>query len=321
VRASWEGTSARAFYRLWPRAPVIMALFVAPPVPAQRLDGKSLAARIEADLTTEVAELQGKFGKAPCLAVVLVGDDSASKVYVGGKQRACKRVGIESKEFILPASASEDELVGLVEKLNRDSDINGILVQLPLPKHIHPGRILRSIAPYKDVDAFHPENVGHALIGDERLAPCTPQGILQLLDETGTTLQGAEVVIVNHSNIVGKPLAAMLMNRDATVTVCHKHTRDLAAHTRRADILVTGTGRVGIITGKMVKAGAVVVDVSMNRDADGKLCGDCTQDVWDVASWVTPVPGGVGPMTISVLLQNTVRSFKRKMGVIAGRYE
>lgn len=290
-------------------------------MPAKRLDGKALAARIEANLTAEVDALAKRFGKSPCLAVILVGDDPASKVYVGGKKKACARVGIESREHLLPASTSEDELVGLVEKLNRDSNTNGILVQLPLPKHIHPGRILRAIAPYKDVDAFHPENVGHALIGDETLAPCTPQGILQLLDESGATLEGAEVVIVNHSNIVGKPLAAMLMNRDATVTVCHKHTRDLAEHTRRADILVTGTGLVGLIKGDMVKEGAVVVDVSMNRDAEGNLCGDCTPDVWDKAGWVTPVPGGVGPMTISVLLQNTVRSFKRKMGVVPGRYE
>ena len=288
---------------------------VAGPVPAQALDGRALAKRIEAELIGEVADLSGRFGKAPGLAVVLVGADPASQVYVRRKQEACGRVGIDSREHVLPAETSEDALVGLIEKLNRDADINGILVQLPLPAHIDEKRVIHAITPYKDVDAFHPESVGNALIGDERMAPCTPQGILLLLDEAGIDLCGAEAVVVNHSNIVGKPLAALLINRDATVTVCHKHTRDLAAHTRRADVLVTATGVPGLITAAHVKPGAVVVDVSMNR-VDGKLVGDCADGVWDVAGWVTPVPGGVGPMTISVLMQNTVRSFKRKMGVL-----
>lgn len=274
---------------------------------------------MEAELKDEVAELTQRFGKAPGLTVILVGEDSASHVYVGRKEKACKRVGIQSNTIRLPDTTTEDELVGLIEKLNRDADVNGILVQLPLPEHITKSRVLQSIVPYKDVDAFHAQSIGHALIGDESMAPCTPQGILLLLDEAKVDLQGAEVVIVNHSNIVGKPLAAMCINRDATVAVCHKHTADLKGHTRRADVLVTGTGVPGLITADHLKPGAVVVDVSMNRDADGNLCGDCTQDVWDVASWVTPVPGGVGPMTIQVLLQNTVRSFKTKMGLVPAR--
>ncbi|MGB1586656.1 MAG: bifunctional 5,10-methylenetetrahydrofolate dehydrogenase/5,10-methenyltetrahydrofolate cyclohydrolase [Thermoplasmatota archaeon] len=285
-------------------------------MPAQRLDGRALAKRLEADLQAEVASLSERYGKAPGLTVILVGDDAASHVYVGRKEKACARVGIQSTTIRLPATVTEDELVGLIEKLNRDADVNGILVQLPLPPHITKSRVLQSIVPYKDVDAFHAQSIGHALIGDESMAPCTPQGILLLLDEAQVQLQGAEVVIVNHSNIVGKPLAAMCINRDATVAVCHKHTADLKSHTRRADVLVTGTGIPGLITADHVKTGAVVVDVSMNRLDDGTLVGDCTDDVWDVASWVTPVPGGVGPMTIQVLLQNTVRSFKTKMGIL-----
>lgn len=285
-------------------------------MPAKALDGRALAKRLEGDLKAEVATLGDRFGKAPGLTVILVGDDEASAVYVGRKEKACKRVGIQSNTIRLPATATEDELVGLVGKLNADADVNGILVQLPLPAHIDAGRVIQAITPYKDVDAFHPESVGHALIGDDRLAPCTPQGIILLLEETGIELQGAECVIINDSNIVGKPLAAMLINRDATVTVCQKFTPDVAAHTRRADVVITGTGGARRLTAEDIKGGATVVDVTIVRDADGNLHGDVTQDVWDKAAWVTPVPGGVGPMTIQVLLQNTVRSFKTKMGVI-----
>ncbi len=287
------------------------------PVRARALDGKALAKRIRTELKDEVTELRARFGKSPCLVVILVGDDPGSAVYVGNKEKACKAAGIEGRTIRLPATTSEDELVGLLEKLDRDADVNGILVQLPLPAGIDKGRVLRKIVPYKDVDAFHPENVGHALIGDETLAPCTPQGILLLLDEAGIELSGAEVCIVNHSNIVGKPLAAMCINRDATVTVCHSHTRDVRAHTSTADVVVTGTGGHRRLTADDIKPGAIVVDVSMCRDEDGGLHGDHTPDVWNKAAWVTPVPGGVGPMTIAVLLLNTVRSFKRKMGVLA----
>ena len=285
-------------------------------MPARPLDGKALAKRMEAELEAEVAALRARFGKTPTLAVVLVGHDPASAIYVGHKEKACRRVGIESRTLRLPATTSEDELVGLVEKLDRDADVNGILVQLPLPPGIDKGRVLRSVVPYKDVDAFHAENVGHALIGDETLAPCTPQGILHLLDDAGVELRGAEVCIINHSMVVGKPLAAMCINRDATVTVCHEHTRDVRTHALRADVVVTGTGGHRRLTAEDIRPGAVVVDVSMCRGDDGALHGDHTPDVWDKAAWVTPVPGGVGPMTIAVLLQNTVRSFKRKMGVV-----
>lgn len=284
-------------------------------MPAKALDGRVLSKRIEAELTQEVAALRSQFGKSPGLAVVLVGDDPASAIYVGRKQKACARVGITSTEHRLPLDTSEDALVGLVQKLNEDANVNGVLVQLPLPDHIDPFRVIGAITPYKDVDAFHPQNIGQALLGNERMAPCTPQGILLLLDDAGIELQGADVAIINHSNIVGKPLAAMMMNRNATVSVHHAHSRGTADYLPHMDIVVTGTGGNRRLHGAELKPGAVVVDVSMVRDADGNLHGDTTDDVWDVASWVTPVPGGVGPMTIAVLLQNTVRSFRRKMGV------
>ncbi len=281
---------------------------------ARTLDGRALSKRMETALKEEVAGLIAAHGRPPGLAVVLVGDDEASGVYVGHKQKACKRVGIHSETHRLPAEASEAEVVALVDKLNRDERVDGILVQLPLPSHIRKGAVLQRVDPGKDVDAFHADNIGHALIGDEHLAPCTPQGILLLLDEAGVALKGAEVVVINHSNIVGKPLAAMLINRDATVTVCHKHTRDLARHTRRADIVVSGTGVAELLKADMIQEGAVVVDVGIIRREDGSLCGDASDDVWEKAAWVTPVPGGVGPMTIAVLLQNTVRACRQRLG-------
>jgi methylenetetrahydrofolate dehydrogenase (NADP+) / methenyltetrahydrofolate cyclohydrolase len=281
---------------------------------AKPLDGKALAKRMEAALAAEVGALRKAHGRAPGLAVVLVGHDPASEVYVRRKQEACVRAGIATVEHRLPATVAEADLVRLVQQLNRDPKVDGILVQLPLPSHIRKSAVLQSILPGKDVDAFHAETLGHALIGDETLAPCTPQGVLLLLDEAGVKLEGAEVCIVNHSNLIGKPLAALLINRDATVTVCHKRTKDLKAHTQRAEILVTATGVPGIIADAHVRSGAVVVDVGLHRGADGKLRGDCADSVWSKAAWVTPVPGGVGPMTIAVLLQNTVRSFKRHVG-------
>ena len=281
---------------------------------AKPLDGKALAARMEKELAAEVATLAKAHGRPPGLAVVLVGNDAASEVYVKRKQEACRRAGLLTTEHRLAADVPEPKLVELVQKLNADKAVDGILVQLPLPGHIRKSAVLQSISPGKDVDAFHAETLGHALIGDETLAPCTPQGILLLLDEAGVKLPGAEVCVVNHSNLIGKPLAALLINRDATVTVCHKRTRDLKAHTRRADIVVTATGVPGLITADHVADGAVLIDVGITRGADGKLHGDCHDSVWSKASWVTPVPGGVGPMTIAVLLQNTVRSFKRRVG-------
>jgi methylenetetrahydrofolate dehydrogenase (NADP+)/methenyltetrahydrofolate cyclohydrolase len=279
---------------------------------ARVLDGKALAARMEAALTAEVAGLKAATGKVPGLAVVLVGDDPASAIYVTRKAEACRRAGFASREVRLPATVGEEELLNLVERLARDPAVHGILVQLPLPPLVDKARVLHAIPPGKDVDAFHPESVGHALIGDETLAPCTPQGVLLLLEETGVPLAGAEVCIVNHSNLIGKPLAALLINRDATVTVCHKRTRDLKAHTSRADVVVTATGVPGLLTADHVKEGATVVDVGIAR-VGGKVVGDVAPDVWEKAAWVTPVPGGVGPMTIAVLLQNTLRAFKRSL--------
>ena len=279
---------------------------------AQVLDGKRLAATIEARLAQEVAKARGKAGRAPGLAVVLVGADPASSIYVKRKAEACRRVGMESFEHMLPADTPEDEVVDLVRRLNADPRVDGILVQLPLPPQVTKKAVLQSISPAKDVDAFHAESMGHALIGDEELAPCTPQGILLLLDEAGIKLPGAEVCIVNHSNLIGKPLAALLINRDATVTVCHKKTRDVKAHTRRADVVVTATGVPGLLTADHVREGVVVVDVGIAR-VGGKVVGDVAPEVWDKAAWVTPVPGGVGPMTIAVLLQNTMRAFRRGM--------
>jgi len=287
---------------------------VADPPRARALDGKALAGEIEARLAHEVAQMRAAHGRPPGLAVLLVGDDAASAIYVRRKQEACGRVGIVSFEHRLPSSASEADVVALVRRLNADERVDGILVQLPLPPQVRKKAVLQAIDPRKDVDAFHAESMGHALIGDEELAPCTPQGILLLLDHAGIALPGAEVCVVNHSNLIGKPLAALLINRDATVTVCHKRTRDLKAHTRAADVVVTATGIPGLLTADHLRPGAVVVDVGIARVA-GKVMGDAAPDVWGKASWVTPVPGGVGPMTIAVLLQNTVRAFRRRIGV------
>lgn len=281
---------------------------------ANILDGKALAKRMETALAAEVAATAPRVGRPPGLAVVLVGDDPASDVYVRRKAEACKRAGIRTLEHRLPAHTREEELLQLVRQLDADATVDGILVQLPLPDHIGKARILEALDPRKDVDAFHPESVGHALIGDESFAPCTPYGVLLLLDEAKVALRGAEVCIINHSNLIGKPLAALLINRDATVTVCHKHTQDLKAHTRRADVVVTATGVPGLLTADHLRKGAVVVDVGIARGADGKIRGDCDDSVWNVASWVTPVPGGVGPMTIAVLLHNTMRAYRRHVG-------
>ncbi|HET6398919.1 MAG TPA: bifunctional 5,10-methylenetetrahydrofolate dehydrogenase/5,10-methenyltetrahydrofolate cyclohydrolase [Candidatus Thermoplasmatota archaeon] len=280
---------------------------------ARVLDGKALASRLEAELAREAEALSREAGRAPCLAVVLVGEDPASRIYVRRKAEACRRAGIESREHLLPPGAAEAEVLQLVEVLAADPTVDGILVQLPLPAHVRKDLVLAAIPPAKDVDAFHPESVGHALIGDEAMAPCTPYGVLLLLDEAGIALRGAEVCIVNHSNLIGKPLAALLINRDATVTVCHKHTRDLRAHTRRADVVVTATGVPGLLTAEHIREGAAVIDVGITRDASGRIVGDAAPDVWEKASWVTPVPGGVGPMTIAVLLQNTLRAFRRSL--------
>jgi methylenetetrahydrofolate dehydrogenase (NADP+)/methenyltetrahydrofolate cyclohydrolase len=279
-------------------------------MPATLLDGKQLARQIRAELTEEVVDFIQNNSVVPCLAAVLVGDDPASEVYVRSKRRACEEVGIESQLHRLPSSVSVDELLKLVAKLNKDEAIHGILVQLPLPSQIDTTRVLQAVSPAKDVDAFHPENVGRLVQGRPRFLPCTPLGVQQLLVRSGIDIAGKHVVIVGRSDIVGRPLAIMLSQRgagaDATVTVCHSRTRDLPAITRLADILIVAIGRPKFITADMVKPGAVVVDVGINR-TDSGLVGDVDfAAVQAVASAITPVPGGVGPLTIAMLLRNTL---------------
>ena len=291
---------------------------------ARLIDGKALATRIRAEVAADVAALRLR-GVTPGLAVVLVGDDPASAVYVGAKERASREAGMAGDTIRLLASASQSELLALVEQLNRDERVHGILVQMPLPAQIDPDTVIRHIRPDKDVDGFHPVNVGKLLIGHtDGFVPCTPAGVQRMLAEHGVTTRGAECVVIGRSTIVGKPMAALLMQAgagaDATVTVCHSRTRDLASHTRRADILIVAAGRPRMVTADMVKPGAVVIDVGMNRIADAttasgtRLVGDVDfEGVRSVASLITPVPGGVGPMTIAMLLHNTVRAARRTL--------
>ncbi len=286
------------------------------------MDGAAVARRVRSKVAADVAALAAR-GVTPGLAVVLVGDDTASAVYVAAKEKACAEVGIRSETTRLPASTSRADLLALVERLNADDAVHGILVQMPLPSHVDAESIVHHLGPDKDVDGFHPVNVGKLLAGSaDGFAPCTPAGVQLLLREYGVETRGADCVIVGRSNIVGKPLAALLMQpgtgADATVTVCHSRTRDLAAHTRRADILIVAAGRPRMITGDMVKPGAVVVDVGVNRVPDpdrkgGRLVGDVDfATASQVASLITPVPGGVGPMTIAMLLTNTARAASRR---------
>ncbi|MHC4629065.1 MAG: bifunctional methylenetetrahydrofolate dehydrogenase/methenyltetrahydrofolate cyclohydrolase FolD [Planctomycetota bacterium] len=292
---------------------------------AQIIDGKQVAADMRAELKAEVAELKGK-GIVPGLAVVLVGEDPASKSYVTAKERACEEMGIFSDDNRLDEKTSQKDLMALVEKLNNDPKINGILVQLPLPKGLNEAEVLLAIDPTKDVDGFHPVNVGKMVVGEKAFLPCTPHGVLQLLMRSGVTIEGAETVIVGRSNIVGKPLANMLIQKNATgnatVTVCHTRTKDLAYHTKRADIVVAAAGRPNTVTADMLKDGVVVIDVGVNRVEDAtkkrgyRLVGDVDfEAVKEKASLITPVPGGVGPMTITMLLYNTVESAKRAAGI------
>jgi len=278
---------------------------------ARIIDGNALARTVRDDVARRVALLRER-GVTTGLAVVLVGDDPASSVYVRNKVKDCGEVGIASTLDRLPADTSEIALLARIAELNADPGVHGILVQLPLPKHIDAHRVIEAIAPDKDADGFHVANVGELVVGQPRFRPCTPYGVMKLLEHAGTPLDGAEAVVVGRSNIVGKPQALMLLAAGATVTVCHSRTRDLAAHTRRADVLVAAVGRAGIITADMVKPGATVIDVGMNRDADGKLCGDVDfAGVSAVAGAITPVPGGVGPMTRAMLLVNTVEAAER----------
>jgi methylenetetrahydrofolate dehydrogenase (NADP+)/methenyltetrahydrofolate cyclohydrolase len=274
--------------------------------PAKILDGKALAARVREGLKKEVAQLTAE-GFTPGLAVILVGDDPASQVYVRNKERACAELGIKSWKHHLPADTSQKDLVQLVERINADPEVNGILVQLPLPAHIQTEAVLDVIDPAKDVDGFHPVNLGLLTAGRSGIIPCTPAGVMELVKESGVDVTGKECVIVGRSNIVGKPLAFLFLQEHGTVTICHSRTRDLAEVCRRADILVVATGRPGLVNGGMVKPGAVVIDVGINRTAEGKLTGDVDfASAVQQAGAITPVPGGVGPMTIAMLMKNTV---------------
>jgi methylenetetrahydrofolate dehydrogenase (NADP+)/methenyltetrahydrofolate cyclohydrolase len=278
---------------------------------ARILDGKALAAQMQAEIAKSVAEQVAAGGPKPGLATVLVGDDPASHVYVRNKRRSCEQVGMTSFHFELPSSTSQAELLTLVERQNRDPAVHGILVQLPLPKQIDEAAVIRAVAPSKDVDCFHPENVGLLTIGRPRFKPCTPHGIQLLLERNGISVAGQNVVIVGRSNIVGKPLALLLMQKgaggDATVTVAHSRSRDLSAVTRQADIVVVAIGQAKFLKADMVRPGAVVVDVGTNRTSEGKLCGDVDfGPVSEVAGAISPAPGGVGPMTITMLLHNTL---------------
>lgn len=272
---------------------------------AQLMDGKALAAQKKAAIRAEVERL----ARTPGLAVVLVGENPASQIYVRGKARDCEECGIRCMDFRLPAQTTESELLTLIAELNGRADVDGILVQLPLPEGIRERRVLEAIAPEKDVDAFHPENVGRLVQGQARYLPCTPAGVMELLRAAGVDPAGRRAVIVGRSNIVGKPMALLLLQADATVTVCHSRTPDLADECCRADILISAVGRRGLITADMIKPGAAVVDVAMNRDEDGKLCGDVDfAAACAVAAHITPVPGGVGPMTRAMLMENTLRA-------------
>ena len=277
---------------------------------ANLIDGKTMAAEIRAGLRARTAALAER-GRRPGLAVILVGNDPASEIYVRNKGRACDDTGIRSETLRMPEETTQEQLEGEIRRLNADPAIHGILVQLPLPRHLDETRALMAIAPEKDVDGFHPVNAGKLLAGQDTVLPCTPRGALHMLKSTGVPLSGREAVVVGRSNIVGKPMALLLLRENCTVTLCHSRTADLAEHTRRADILVAAVGKPGLITGDMVKPGAVVIDVGINR-VDGKVVGDCDfASVSEKAGWLTPVPGGCGPMTIAMLMANTVEAAER----------
>ena len=281
---------------------------------AQILSGKEVSAFCRAKIASEVAELGAKTGITPGLAVVVVGNDPASAVYVRNKHKACAEVGIFSETFALPEETTEEQLLQLVDRLNQDARFHGILVQLPLPRHIAASRVIEAISPFKDVDAFHPENVGRIVTGEATFLPCTPAGIMAILDYYHISVKGKNCVVVGRSNIVGKPMALLLLAQSGTVTVCHSATVNLAEHTSRADILVSAVGKPGFIRGDMVKENAVVIDVGINRLANGILCGDVAFDeVEKKAAAITPVPGGVGPMTITMLLANTLKAAKKEI--------
>ena len=282
---------------------------------AKRIDGKLISEQVRAEIAAETAAWAEKTGVRPGLAVVIVGSDPASCVYVRNKERACEQVGFYSEKYEMPEETTQEELLALVDRLNRDDKIHGILVQSPLPKHLNEEEVVLAIDPSKDVDAFHPYNVGKIMIGNHAFLPCTPAGVMELLCRSDIDVSGKECVVVGRSNIVGKPMAMLLLQANGTVTICHSRTKDLAAVCRRADILVCAIGKPKFFTADMVKPGAVVIDVGINRGEDGKLCGDVDFDaVEPIASYITPVPGGVGPMTITMLLRNTLTAVQNRNG-------
>ncbi|MBR6835995.1 MAG: bifunctional methylenetetrahydrofolate dehydrogenase/methenyltetrahydrofolate cyclohydrolase FolD [Oscillospiraceae bacterium] len=275
---------------------------------AKIISGKEVSAKVKNEVKEKTLELKNK-GIEVGLAVVIVGDDPASRVYVNNKKKACEEVGFTSYEYALPAETTEEELLALVDKLNKDDKVNGILVQLPVPKHINETAVINAISPDKDVDAFHPVNVGKIMIGDYAFLPCTPAGVMELIDSTGVDIAGKSCVVIGRSNIVGKPMSMLLLHRSGTVTICHSKTKNLKEICANADILVAAVGRPNFVTGDMVKEGAVVIDVGINRLENGKLCGDVNyEEAEKKAAFITPVPGGVGPMTIAMLMKNTLTS-------------
>lgn len=281
---------------------------------AVRMDGKALSTKVRGSILAETDKLKAQ-GVKPGLAVIIVGEDPASQIYVRNKEKACTECGFYSEKYALPAETSQEQLLGLITQLNESRNISGILCQMPLPKHISEESVIEAIDPGKDVDAFHPVNVGKIMIGDFDFLPCTPAGVMELLDEYGIDPKGKECVVVGRSNIVGKPMSMLLLHRHGTVTICHSRTKDLAEVCRRADILVAAVGRAAFILPDMVKDGATVIDVGMNRNAEGKVCGDVDPAVMDKAAYMTPVPGGVGPMTITMLMKNTLRAAKLQHGI------
>ena len=278
---------------------------------AQIINGKIISATIREEIALEVKDFVAKNGYAPGLAVIIVGNNPASQVYVRNKKKACEEVGFHSEVYELDENTTNEELLALIDKLNRDDKIHGILTQLPLPSHLDEKGIILNIDPKKDVDAFHPENVGKIMIGDYSFLPCTPAGVMELIKRSGIEVAGKNCVVIGRSNIVGKPMAMLLLHANGTVTVCHSKTANIKEICRSADILVASVGKANFVTADMVKEGAVVIDVGINRMADGKLCGDVNySEVEPIASYITPVPGGVGPMTITMLLKNTLTAAK-----------
>ena len=276
---------------------------------AVKMDGKALSAKVRGQILAETEALKQK-GVTPGLAVIIVGNDPASEIYVRNKEKACAECGFYSEKYALPEETTQDELLGLIAQLNESPQISGILCQMPVPKHISEQAVIDAIDPRKDVDAFHPVNVGKIMVGNFDFAPCTPAGVMELLAEYGVDPKGKECVVVGRSNIVGKPMSMLLLHKHGTVTVCHSRTKDLAEVCRRADILVAAVGKAAFVTPDMVKEGATVIDVGMNRNAEGKVCGDVDPAVFEKAAFMTPVPGGVGPMTITMLMKNTLRAAK-----------